>query len=308
MDEVRQQVANANKVLWQLFQLVFEAQREPSFQADDWLGVFLAIARVVEARLSRASGLQSQHGFTDDDMYSAVWEDTLRTLLDLEQTALASAHEGLSHKDPYGFLTKLWVSPRHQTSATLRFFDNLARARDSLWHEYRPTVYPAAAAIPAPFPRGLPIQCLASGLQICSASFLQSMHFIRERAMSVVFMSAQDALSLIPEAEEERVAIGFFVDEYELALKFCVYSEPTEELRYNTIERARSFLIDLLCGSDFMTIDEFVSNYGRMFSVVMPDTAPALTQSQTKIALWPELPVSSGVSREKQGPIATGLC
>ncbi|KXT16880.1 hypothetical protein AC579_4743 [Pseudocercospora musae] len=44
--------------------------------------------------------------------------------------------------------------------ATLCFIDTIARQRNQIWVEYRPTRYPAASTLPALYPKGLSIDDL----------------------------------------------------------------------------------------------------------------------------------------------------
>src|SRR5207253_383298 len=132
-----------------------------SFALHHWNGTLSLFFETVEARVNRSTSLKVLD-LSDDDAFNIIWDDTLDLLVKVEKEILKSGHERLNKNTmngPLGFqYTRVEV--KDAPPSTFRFFDNLAKARDQIWRDYRPTVFPAAATLPEPYPCGLPIQHL----------------------------------------------------------------------------------------------------------------------------------------------------
>ena len=107
-----------------------------------------------------------------------------------------------------------------------RFIDELAKERNTLWENYRPTVHPAVVTLPQPWTRGLPIQRLLP-FEIKGSGYKDGMPFVLYRAESIVFVESSFALAGPPTDSEAKDAIGLFVDDYSTALRF--YSNAYHE-------------------------------------------------------------------------------
>jgi hypothetical protein len=123
-------IRKGNEVTLELLHSTVLAQSEPFFQSRHWESVFLLYRKIVEARLRRVNTLQSRLKLTDDETYSAVWQDTLDLLLKAEQIGLKKENESLNFGKTGGPLQVHGDRPTTSTllsPATLRY----RRARDS---------------------------------------------------------------------------------------------------------------------------------------------------------------------------------
>jgi hypothetical protein len=235
---------------------------------------------VVAARLDKAMKLQQALKISDDELYETLWSDTLNMLIQVERIALQPENEALDFNSANG---PLWYNLySYQTitrplPSSYRFIDNLARARNRLWQELRPTFHPAAAALPTPWPAGLPIQCLSGPFTVASESAQGNTPFIAARAAAIVFLESSLALSPIPEDPDVRVAIGPFVDSYNTALQIYVLQSPSEQDRAERTARAWAHALSGLTGERMTRIEAFrtwkaqFSQASASFELPVPD-------------------------------------
>ena len=100
--------------------------------------------------------------------------------------------------------------------------DDLARSRVALWKRSRHKFDPASAALKAPWPRGLPIQCLIGPINIAMDSAFAQTPFMADRAAEVVMADPTIVLVDVTDDKETRRAIGQFVDSFDIALAIYV--------------------------------------------------------------------------------------
>jgi hypothetical protein len=242
---IRIRVEECNKILLGLFETACIALREPSFNVRSWDGTFLLFTAVVKERMRRSSELKTTLALSADDLYSIVWENTLALIIKVEEEALKPGRERLEANGLQGILNygrKAAHELKDAEPSTYRFLDNLANARDQLWCKFRPTVHSSAAVLPAPFPRGLPIQHL-TGLWLINKPSLDAFApYLAGRANAAVYMSPAAALTSVPEDNETRASIGPFVDDYRFALRMLVSSSNEEEAKQQ-VQKAHAHLI-----------------------------------------------------------------
>jgi hypothetical protein len=223
-DAIATNIRKGNEIALLLLETAAMCQTEPSFYVNHWAEVQHLFVKIVECRLDRVKRMQSRLGVTDDEVYDIVWRHTLESLLSAERLGIDEQNEALQFNDIGGPLAA-WgneLEVKDPSLSTLRFIDDLARQRDQLWQKHRRSVHPSVVALRAPWPRGLPVQAL---LQIdieAKPATHPLLPFIEKRARDVVFVSAQEVLSPIPEDREAQAAIGCFVDDYSEALKIHV--------------------------------------------------------------------------------------
>ena len=148
-DELFQGVEPANDILRTLFETALQALKEPSFYAPDWRAVLDMFGEVIKARLDRANALNSDLDISHDDIYTFLWNGTIDLLIDVEKTILEPDHAALNFYHLKGLLGSS-ILLKQNLPSSLRFIDNLARARSQLWQAYRPTVFPAVATLSLP--------------------------------------------------------------------------------------------------------------------------------------------------------------
>lgn len=246
VESLRQKVVQANEILWIHLETVLMALREPSFNVRFWRGSLGLFYNVVSYREEKYSKLLKEAGsFSDDDIYTILWEDTLPLLLRAEKVFLQPGHERLEKNNAAGALG-IETGTYEVTNAlpsTYRFFDELARERDRLWRDYRPSMHSAVAALPEPYPRGLPIECLTGLFQMRAPQPDVLTPYIASRARAVLFMDPAKALTPFPEDEETQMAIGRFVDSYQEALEIYVPSTLPAEQRKERVDEVWKYAV-----------------------------------------------------------------
>lgn len=225
-------VAEANGILIDLFQIACSALNEPSFYVHDWSAIKSIYGLVVERRMELTSLLQTRSDMSDQILHNAVWKGTIDTLLELERSGCKPENERLLFNFATGPLSHATFSfsfeaePPSYSSASYRFLDLLAQARDGLWREVRPFNHPAVVSLPRPWPQGLPIQCLNTPFDVGTNKAQGSTPFISSRAAQIVFLSEKYAKATLPVEAETKAAIGLYVDSYNTALQIYAKQLP----------------------------------------------------------------------------------
>ena len=197
---------------------------------------------------------QKRSDISEEVLYDAVWKVTVDTLLKLEKTGCKTENERLLFNLASGPLSQSRLSfpptarPTAYSSASYRFLDRLAQARDELWREIRPLNHPAVVSLPWPWPQGLPIQCFNTPFDVGVLEAQGLTPFISSRATAIVFLSEIYAKARLPIEEETRAAIGPYIDSYDIALQIYVKQQPEGPARDERIiqawEHAVSSLVD----------------------------------------------------------------
>lgn len=239
--DISQNVRKGNEVMLDLLQSAIQAQSEPSFKPRHWENIKTLFRKAVQLRLKRVNAMQARLRLTDEQTFTCVWKDTTNVLVKAEELGLSPENKSLELVN-MGGLMKMEIRERggpvryHPFPATLRFIDELAVLRESLWKRYRVRECPVVATLPPPWPRGLPIQAFwflrdrdldESGDEAADEDFDDrdvagasgKMPFLEQRAKVVVFLSPDHALCPLPKHEETQSAIGQFADNYSLALR-----------------------------------------------------------------------------------------
>lgn len=221
---IRSRVAKANSLLIELLQSAVLSLREPSFQASNWTEILSLFRKVVDSRINQAGKLKGRFKMSEDELYETLWPDTLNSLCEAEKVGLKKEHEGLEFHHPGGplALDDTTDSVKPPLPSSYRFLDNLAESRDKLWQDFRPTVHPAAAALEPPWPKGLPVQCLAASHNLAVESAQDHTPYISQRANNVMLVEPDQTLKRLELDEESAKAIGPFVDSFDFALTFVV--------------------------------------------------------------------------------------
>ena len=238
---VERNIRKGNEVTLDLLHSAVLAQSEPFFQKRHWEKIFILYRDIFSIRLQRVNILQSRLRLTDDQVYSAVWQPTLDMLLKAEEVGLQSDNEGLEFNQiggPLHFRSLRPTSSKRLSPATLRFIDELAIRRESIWTRRRVENNPAVASLDAPWPRGLPIQELwflrsEDATRLCGLE--GHAPFLAKKAESVVFLRAEHVLRPKPDDKQTLSAIGDCVDSYALALRlylsWCTPAEKDDRLQ-----------------------------------------------------------------------------
>lgn len=232
---IKADVRKGNEIALLLLETAVMCQNEPSFYATHWSVVQHLFADIFQVRLQRIRRLRSQLSLSEAETAKLVWEPTLSALLQAESLGIDDRNQHLQFSDIYGPLY-VWrdIDALNPDPSVLWFLNELAVRRDALWQERRCKVHPGVMTLEAPWPRGLPVQALLSA-QINGKTTAERLPYVMERAKSVVFMPREDALRAIPDDEEDRAAIGCFVEDYRSALKIYIsWCDRQEQRRRST--------------------------------------------------------------------------
>lgn len=256
VSDLRSRIVDANEILWVLMESLFAGLREPSFNLSFWSGTLDIFNEMVHQRQSYSKSLADL--FSDDEIYEIIWEDTLSLLIKAEKAVLQPGHERLQRNSVNSILGGRWGGKvEKELPSTYRFFDELAKARDDIWQSFRPTVLPAAASIPAPYPRGLAIQHLTGPFRMSSSSPDALTPYIAARARQLLFLDAATAFAPYPEDEETKAAIGKFVDCYQTALLIHVPPSLNGEEKRERVEKVWSHAVGPLSEGRMSSVEAF---------------------------------------------------
>ncbi|KAM0706505.1 hypothetical protein Q7P35_005832 [Cladosporium inversicolor] len=230
-DLIINNVRKGNEIALLLLETAVMCQNEPSFYATHWSVVQHLFADILQVRLKRIRRLRFQHSLSEAETNELVWEPMLQAIIRAERLGIDDRNQGLQFHDIYGPLF-VWrdADALNPDPSALWFLNELAVRRDALWQEHRCKVHPGVMTLEAPWPRGLPVQALLS-THINGRTTAKELPYVMERAKSVIFMPRDDALRAIPEDEEDRAAIGGFVDNYRVALQLYISGCDRQEQR-----------------------------------------------------------------------------
>ncbi|KAL5417684.1 hypothetical protein PMIN04_007642 [Paraphaeosphaeria minitans] len=256
--ELQNRVEYANKIMLFMFETTCIALREPSFNKLHFRGVLAMFASVVQKRMKQAGRLKKYSNMSHEDVYRVLWADTLKILLIVEERGLSPGHENLSLNTVRGVLNNQGtanIDLKGEEPATLRFFDEFAKARDELWRKHRLFAHPATAVLPAPYPKGLPVQHLTEPYLLYLRDDHSETPYIASRIKAAVFPEQKAALVPFPEDKEIREAIGTLVDDYLFALKMFASEWLNKEEKTRRLHEAWAYAIGPLSEGRFTPQD-----------------------------------------------------
>ncbi|KAK3052113.1 hypothetical protein LTR09_006705 [Extremus antarcticus] len=274
IDKLKKHIQHVNRIMLMLLETACMVLREPHFHAKDWRVVGDLFNEVTQRRMDSVGFLEKM-GLDDDQIYEAVFEDTLQTLVKAELVGLEDGHQRLGFNIAAGPLAWLHDINPELLSKTVncRFLDEVAKSRDETWERHRKETHSAIVTLPAPWTKRLPIQYLLHGAQIESCG--EAMPYLLSRATSIVFIDGSAALADQPTDKDTTAAIGAFVDDYPLALRFYLHTTLQGESQKLRSQRAWDHAVHNLTDSS-MSAQEAFYYWKRFFEgagVEVPDTA-----------------------------------
>ncbi|KAF3925183.1 hypothetical protein ABW20_dc0102657 [Dactylellina cionopaga] len=246
----RNRVEEANKIIEELFDTVYLALREPSFEVSEWEGTLCLFQGVVQERIRRSPKLQKSLNLSDNEVYDILWESLVKLILTVEGKALESGFEKM----------------------------NLNNVRGVLGYK-NPSEHPAVDTLPEYFPRGLPIQHLIAPFYLNTPSLKICAPYIESRANSAVFLSHDAALAPIPMDEDSMAAIGNFIDDYIVALKILVPETLEEEERQQVADCAWAHAVGPLSHGR-LSAEEAVSYWRNRFGQAVGESWAPKTSTE----------------------------
>ncbi|KAL8666790.1 MAG: hypothetical protein Q9168_007412, partial [Polycauliona sp. 1 TL-2023] len=290
------QVAKANHVVLELFNICCSALKEPSFNVNDWDAIKSIYGSVVQRRMHITTLLQqNQHG-SETVILDQVWTNTIDTLIAVERTACKPEHERLcfnSASGPLGFGVPNLPGAESDrfSSASYIFLDRLAQARDELWRDIRSSYNPTAVCLSHPWPRGVPVQHHVP-FDIANNESSGCTPYISSRVVKIVFMNKEDSISAVPSDEDTRSAIGGFVESYQTSLQIHILQVPSERARYEEIIRAWEHAMKITRGR--MTEGEAVRFWRGHFQAALSSIKLDLPKDTLERQEYPLLPKFDG--------------
>jgi hypothetical protein len=283
-DLISTNVRKGNEIALLLLETAVMCQNEPSFYATHWSVVQHMFADIFQVRLQRIRRLRSRLCLSEDELNELIWMPTLDAILQAERLGIDDRNQALQFSDIYGPLF-IWrdVDIKNPDPSVLWFLNELAVRRDALWQEHRCKIHPSVMTLEAPWPHALPVQALLSA-KINDKTTAEGLPFVMERAKSVVFMPRKDALRAIPEDEDDRAAIGCFVNDYRIALLLYVSGCDKREQRRRS-DAAWQYATTQL-SEDRLTPQEAILYWQEVFN----DAEAPISQSTFDIRSPPKLP------------------
>ncbi|KAF1848806.1 uncharacterized protein K460DRAFT_353745 [Cucurbitaria berberidis CBS 394.84] len=291
MSELRHRVEKANAILLNMFEMACTALCEPSFSSGDWEGTFNLFSTVIQDRINLSPTIKNIYKASYEDVYHSLWEPTIPMLISIEEKANQEDFERLganSLRGILGCMARSMIELESKDMSTVTFFDNLAKSRDELWVKLRSRLYPITAALPTPFPRGLPIQYLTAPWNINMENLGGCAPYLASRVQATLFPDPAAALLSVPTEGDWHKAIGVFVDSYPYALQLHIPSSIQKAEKEKRVKKVWDFAISSLSQSR-MDGEEAV----RFWSCQKPEYLkewPPQELALENCATWPLIP------------------
>lgn len=292
-EDLHHRVQAANAIMISLLDIACSALREPFFRASDWRMTIDLFTRVVKERIEFAAKYKEDMGAGDEDMYAALWQDTIAVLLRAERVVNDEDFEKLGASTISGIVT--WQSvllgdaSRSLASHTWKFLDRLAQARNDLWAELRPARFPDVLSLPAPFPRGLPVQHLLASWAPDMVNLPELAPYIALRAQSAVFVDPEAGLEQVNTDKATKRAIGAFVDNYQYALRVCIPDACEAQEKKNRLQKVWSHATGPLSATR-MTSVEAVRYWKQFIPPHLRDILSDILPEKERVR-WPVVPI-----------------
>lgn len=287
--DIAANLEHANRIIFDVFETVVSALKEQSFHLYDWTGPLQLIGDVIGTRMNRSTVLQKTLQLNDNQFYDLMWKDSLELLLKIERQGLQPEYENLLF-NPWGFVQQrsVFLNGDWKTPSALQFIDNLAKERDNIWRKFRLTVEPATADLPAPLPRGLPIQSLCATFGLSERGTHGMTPFISARAERIVFAGPEVLQTVSVDVDSTR-AMGNFVESFPLALAIYILHGNPETKQQRALKAWRHALDQL---SERMTPEEAHRTWKKIFLQGYPefDVPNTWTFETTTSMQYPLLP------------------
>lgn len=223
------ELQTSHKVVRILVETAILALQEPGFNLRNWSNVLSLMLDVAQERMRSINHFQDRFRISDEEVFEKIWEPTIATLIQVEGLMLQPGNERLEWQNRFkhhrpGCESKL-------RPPTMRFLDNLAKARNDLWIRHRSQIKPSVITLPPPWPRGLPVQNLLPFSIPVDSNWTEVplyLPYIESRVKAILFGDATTYLSPPPREKELQDAIGDFVDDWSQALQ--LYLRGTSSL------------------------------------------------------------------------------
>ena len=222
-----------------------EGLREPSFRPSDWRKMIDSFTPIIKLRIELSAELKRGTTLLDEGTYTSLWEDTVAMLLRAERLLNSEEYEKLGAATMSGVVMWKAVFPKKAHSkpapverSTWRFINTLAEARNTLWTELRPLRHPDVFTLPAPFPRGLPVQHLLASWSPDVLELDEVAPYVSSRVQDILFADPERSLKPIIASKSLMPAIGNFVDSYPYALTTYIPQDCDKQVKQARLLKA----------------------------------------------------------------------
>jgi hypothetical protein len=268
IDDIASRVNKGNEIILQIFQVVCSATKEPFFAKNQWTTALALFADVARKRADSIGLLIRDLGLSTDQIYDAVWKDTISLAIQIERLALQEGHRQILDYGIAGPVQHFTLNsvPAEGRAPCFRFIDCLAEERDALWKTFRISLTPAVTLLPQYVSHGLPIQyLLGNWVNLSEAAGMTP--FLFNRAKGVVFPEPIEILSPVPDDDDIRKALEGYVDSYKVALDIYVSQSSGADERQKRIKQAWTYAIEKLSVvNGRMTREEAVSTWAPTYN------------------------------------------
>ncbi|ETS61965.1 hypothetical protein PaG_03513 [Moesziomyces aphidis] len=244
-DVLRDDIAQANRAIWEWFEIVRAAAPEPSFKASDFSGASSIIRPVIIERMRRLERLQARLAFDADQVFALVWDDTVSLLIRIEEMCIDPSFRRLELYDIAGPLAKhadgyARSSPgiHVRSIAGLSFVEKLHAARDALWKSHRISFNPSVASLPRGIPQGLPLHVAPAMWSLDDVLPQAAASPLIQTARSIVFADPQTVMQPLPDDEETLDAIGEYHEDWSFALLLLLKAEQGQAAKLRLMREA----------------------------------------------------------------------
>lgn len=239
MSDLYDRVEKANSILTSIFETACDAILEPSFAPQDWEGVLRLFFEVVAKRIDLIANLRTAMKPSEEELHCSIWGPTLTLIIAIEEKANQDDYGRLQATSIRGILDSCYDSAdvnlkTHDTSV-LRFFDELAKARNTLWSAIRASKCPTMDTIPEALPRGLPIQHL-TGPWVLDVEDLETYApYLYSRMMDALFPKTPGILQTV--SKEILKPMGVFVNSYQFAMQLHIPPSCVQTVKQERIQK-----------------------------------------------------------------------
>ena len=299
---LRRRVEVANAIMTDLLDIACSALREPLFRSWDWSKTIYLFTHVVKERVKLSAEMKKEMAASDEDMYFALWEDTVAMLLRVEKLINHEEYEKLDAATISGIVVWTSVFQEFESKRLDRdswlFLDNLAKARNGLWTDLRPTIHPNVLALPEPFPRGLPVQHLLACWVPDVADLDEHAPFIFSRVEAALFLDPETALKPIPCGQYTQQVIGAFVDNYRYALRAYVPDSCVAQVKEKRLREVWNHATGPL-SSQRMDSEEAYRYWKQFVPSRLQVTLSKIAPKKERVR-WPVVPQSDDPSKVQE--------
>ncbi|KAK6504447.1 hypothetical protein TWF506_002644 [Arthrobotrys conoides] len=227
LDSLSKRVSESHQLLEVIFENMFAAAKEPSFNLRTWNATLRLIPDVIRQRMAFSERVRKALDITNDQvLYDILWAGLVDFIVKVEKKGLQSGYESLGLNTIRGSLVyesqnpyNLKLKDKDTPTSTYKFFDELAKARDGMWKEVREER--GGTELPEIFPKGLPIQALTWPYTMATSKLELFAPYTYLRAQQAVYLE-RGAEDIISTDEETWASIGLFVDDFGAALRLLV--------------------------------------------------------------------------------------